>query len=158
VPAAPTAAQANPATICIGSSSQLFAIPGSGGDTVEWFADDCGSTPVPGGVSPTVSPSVTATYYARTKNSATSCTSSTCATATVTVNMPTQVDFDHDCDVDQTDFDLFVACISGPNESPNPGCENRDFDDDTDVDQSDFGIFQRCYSGEDIPGDPNCTN
>ncbi|HSW46136.1 MAG TPA: SBBP repeat-containing protein [Phycisphaerae bacterium] len=157
-PAEPTDALANPATICSGSSSQLSATPGSSGDTVEWFTVSCGGTAVPGGASPTVSPSVTTNYYARTKNSATGSTSSTCATVTVTVNTPTPADLDRDCDVDQSDFNLFAACISGPTVPLSTGCESSDFDDDNDVDQSDFGIFQCCYSGAGIPADPNCAN
>lgn len=66
-------------------------------------------------------------------------------------------DLDGDCDVDQDDLDLFIACSSGPQISPVPGCESSDLDHDGDVDQSDFGIFQRCFGGEDIPLDPDCA-
>ncbi len=156
-PAPPTDVLANPAAICIGGSSQLSATPGSGGDTVEWFPMECGSPMVPGGASPTVSPSATTTYCARTKNSATSATS-TCATVTVTVNTPILPDLDLDCDVDQHDFDLFAACVSGPAVPYAAGCQISDLDGDSDADQSDFGIFQRCYSGEDNLPDPTCVN
>jgi hypothetical protein len=84
--------------------------------------------------------------------------SATSNQAALTLKPSVAADFDHDCDVDQADFSLFVACISGPNESLNSGCENRSFDGDGDVDQSDFGIFQRCYSGENVDGDPSCVN
>lgn len=156
-PAAPTDAAANPAAVCSGELSQLSATPGSGGDTVEWFTVSCGGTAVPGGASPTVSPSVTTDYYARTKNSATGSTSSACATVTVTVtHIP--ADLDRDCDVDQWDFTLFAACLSGHTVPFNAGCESSDLDDDHDVDASDFGLFQRCYSGSNKPIDPNCVN
>jgi hypothetical protein len=157
-PDAPSGSQANPAAVCSGSFSQLSATPGSGGDTVEWFTASCGGTAVSGGDSPTVSPSVTTNYYARTKNSATGSTSSTCATVMVTVNTPAPADLDRDCDVDQLDFDLFAACLSGPTAPLSAGCESSDFDHDSDVDQSDFGIFQRCWSGENNLADPNCAN
>ena len=153
----PTDALANPATICSGSSSQLSATPGSGGDTVEWFTVSCGGTAVPGGASPTVSPIVTTDYYARTKNSVTGLTSITCATVTVTVNTPGPADFDQDCDVDQSDLIFFADCASGPSVPFSEGCQVSDLDDDNDVDQSDFGIFQRCYSGENNPSDPDCA-
>jgi len=164
-PAAPTGALANPAAVCSGSSSQLSATPGSGGDTVEWFTVSCGGTAVSGGASPTVSPSVTTNYYARTKNSATGSTSSTCATVTVTVNTPTTpADLDRDCDVDDADFLQFDACFTGP-QVPGPpvsGCtagqfDAADSDGDMDVDQTDFAVFQRCYSGEGNAPDPLCA-
>jgi len=67
-------------------------------------------------------------------------------------------DFDRDNDVDQHDFEVFQACVSGPAIPLSTGCESADLDHDGDVDQSDFGIFQRCYSGADNPADPNCAN
>ncbi len=147
--AAPSDALANPAVVCSGGSSQLSATPGSGGDTVEWFTVSCGGTAVAGGASPTVSPGVTTQYYARTKNSTTGATSSTCATATVVVNTPAAADLDGDCDVDDADFNLFAACLSGPTVPSDVGCESSDFDEDNDVDQSDFGIFQGSFSSDD---------
>lgn len=155
-PAAPTDALASPTEVCSGGFSQLSATPGTGGDTVEWFTLSCPSTPVAGGASPTVSPSATTEYCARTKDSATGVTS-TCVTVTVTVNVPVPVDLDWDCDVDQADYQLFESCASGPNVALSEGCESRDFDSDGDVDQSDFGIFQRCFSGEDVPANLNCA-
>lgn len=155
--APPTDALANPSALCGGGSSQLSATPGSGGDTVEWFTGSCGGTPVPGGASPTVSPIVTTNYYARTKDSATGSPSSTCATVTVTVSVSPPVDLDNDCDVDQADFNLFAACVSGPSIPLSVGCESSDFNADNAVDQSDFGILQRCFSGQGHPSDPNCA-
>ncbi|MDM8009308.1 MAG: SBBP repeat-containing protein [Phycisphaerae bacterium] len=158
LPAEPTDALADPAEVFSGCSSQLSATPGSGGDTIEWFAVSCGGTVVSGGASPTVSPSVTTNYYARTTDSATGLTSSTCATVTVTVKPPFPADLDHDCDVDQSDFDMFVACLSGPSVPWSAGCDSSDLDKDTDVDQLDFGILQRCCSGANNLFDPNCVD
>ncbi len=155
LPAVPTAALASPAEVCIGESSQLSATPGSGGDTVEWFVLDCPTTAVPGGESPTVAPSDTTEYGARTKNSATGVVS-TWAIVTVTVNTPGLADFDLDCDVDQSDFDLFSDCASASGVPLGAGCATCDFDLDNDVDQSDFAVFQRCYSGEDNLPDADC--
>jgi len=87
-PAAPTNLQANPPACCAGGCSTLSATPGSGGDTVEWFTASCGGTPVSGGASPSVCPTATTTYYARTKNTSTGCVSATCATVQVSVIQP----------------------------------------------------------------------
>jgi len=81
-------------------------------------------------------------------------------------------DFDGDGDVDQTDFDRFEGCATGPAMPYDPmmlsfSCEIElnefgqlpaDFDGDMDVDQNDFNEFQRCYSGENNPADPLCAN
>lgn len=157
-PAEPTDALANPAEICSGNSSQLSATPGSGGDTVEWFTASCGGTAVPGGQSPTVTPSVTTSYYARTRDSVTGLTSNTCAAVTVAVNMPVPPDLDEDCDVDEVDYSLWAACVSGPTVPSGAGCESSDFDGDNDVDQVDFGVFQRCHSGSANTPDPHCAD
>lgn len=85
-PNAPTECQASPADMCAGASSILSAVPGAGGDTLEWFTQSCGGTPVSGGATPTVSPSATTVYYARTKNSVTGCVSDACCSVTVTVH------------------------------------------------------------------------
>jgi hypothetical protein len=159
LPPAPTNAQADPAILCSpGATSQLSATPGEGGDTVQWFTGNCGQTPVPGGASPTVSPTATTAYNARTANSTTGCVSGTCTTVTVTVVPHVAADFDVDCDVDVSDLAMFESCASGPRVSLAVDCQNRDFDTDNDVDQVDFSLFQRCLSGEDVPADPNCAN
>lgn len=68
-------------------------------------------------------------------------------------------DFDRDGDVDEDDFDHFVACKTAPNVAQgNPSCQDADLDSDTDVDQEDFGPFQGCLSGTDIPADENCAD
>lgn len=72
-----------------------------------------------------------------------------------------RLDLDSDGGVDQADFDLFFACLTGPNQGYGPtampaGCElpldargrlQPDWDVDGDLDQEDFGAFQRCYAG-----------
>jgi len=151
-PAPPTGAVAVPSAICQGASSQLFATPGSGGDTVEWFTGACGGAPVPGGASPTVSPNVTTTYYARTKNSSTGATSETCVTVTVNVTPSPPGDLDSDCDVDVADFGYFQACFNGPERPPAPSCfVDADLDNDGDVDVNDFAVFQTCFNGPNNP-------
>jgi len=69
-----------------------------------------------------------------------------------------RADFNEDGHVDQVDYDLFEACVRGP-EIPQdiPNCQDAKLDGDADVDQSDFGIFQRCYSGTEL-ADPNCAD
>mgnify|MGYP005839889649 CR=1 FL=1 len=85
-PSAPTDAQASPPAVCSGLCSTLSATPGNGGNLVEWFTGACDGAPVPGGASPSVCPTATTTYFARTRDSGTGCQSAACATVTVTVN------------------------------------------------------------------------
>jgi hypothetical protein len=66
-------------------------------------------------------------------------------------------DFDGDGDADYLDLIQLLACYSGANIPPAPGCGLTDLDRDGDVDQSDFGIFQRCTQGENQPTVPNCA-
>jgi hypothetical protein len=69
-------------------------------------------------------------------------------------------DFDHDCDVDGSDLEDFIACLSAP-EVPHSGaaaCLPADFDLDGDIDHVDYGIFQKCYSGPNYLADPDCAN
>jgi len=85
-PDSPTNPAATPASVCVGGCSTLSATPGNGGDQVWWYTQSCGGTQV--GTGPgnqTVCPTSTTTYYARTKNSATGCSGSGCASVTVTV-------------------------------------------------------------------------
>ena len=66
-------------------------------------------------------------------------------------------DFDLDGDVDQNDFEIFRACISGANvPGPPAGCTQAQFnaadlDHDGDVDQDDFAILQRAYRESGTP-------
>ena len=76
--------QADADAVLLGGSTTLHATPG-GSDTVEWFTDSCGGTPVPGGAAPTVSPVQPTVYYARSVNPAAGCVGSTCCTVLVGV-------------------------------------------------------------------------
>lgn len=67
-------------------------------------------------------------------------------------------DFDRDGDVDQVDFGVFQACLSGSGfPQTNPACIEARLDGDEDVDQDDFGLFQGCMSGAHVPADPKCA-
>jgi hypothetical protein len=67
------------------------------------------------------------------------------------------MDFDSDGDVDNSDYDFFQSCATGPGiPQNNPDSQVADIDTDGDVDQVDFAAFQRCFSGENIPADSNC--
>jgi hypothetical protein len=58
-------------------------------------------------------------------------------------------DLDYDGDVDQTDFGLFQACLTGSGEFYAPGCAAADMEGNGDgnVDQDDFGVFSACMGG-----------
>ena len=56
-------------------------------------------------------------------------------------------DFEKDHDVDQADFGVMQACVSGSGSLPAPECDVADLDTDLDVDQDDFGILQSCMGG-----------
>ncbi|GMU20842.1 MAG: hypothetical protein AMXMBFR13_09380 [Phycisphaerae bacterium] len=158
-PGAPLSVSAAPTAICAGENIQLSAEPGAGGDTIEWFIGGCGSTLVSGGGSPTVNPIVPTTYYARTLQSASGCSSLACTSIAVAVTIPVFADFDHDCDVDGSDVSLILSCMSAPQEPQNdPDCQGADLDGDNDVDQTDFGLFQRCMSGSGRNPEPGCED
>jgi gliding motility-associated-like protein len=82
IPSDPTSASASPATIFVGSSTQL-SVSGAVG-TVQWYTGSCGGTLAGSGNPLTISPTVTTTYYAR--NYVNSVYSSGCVSVTVTVN------------------------------------------------------------------------
>ena len=73
-------------------------------------------------------------------------------------------DADVDGDVDQDDFAVFQACITGAAGGILPGCACFDREPDTDVDQDDLGnptlldTFEGCASGPDVPADPTCDD
>jgi hypothetical protein len=67
-------------------------------------------------------------------------------------------DLDHDGDVDQSDFGLFQACLSGPGIAQSAlGCLEARLDVDEDVDEADFAIFQDCLSGPGVPAGSGCV-
>jgi len=81
VPVAPTSASASPNKVCYGSTTVLTATGGSG-ETLKWYRGTCGGIFVGEGNNLTVTPTATATYYARWENPA---CQSTCAMVTVQV-------------------------------------------------------------------------
>jgi len=90
LPAVPAGVSADPGTICPGECSKLKAVVGSG-QILEWFTGSCGGTPVPGGESPTVCPTVTTGYYARARDIASGCVSK-CVSVVVMVSVKKQAD------------------------------------------------------------------
>ena len=64
------------------------------------------------------------------------------------------LDLDSDEDVDQQDFGLFQACLTGSGAACEPECGKADLEPDGDVDQDDFGVFQSCFGGSNSP--PGC--
>jgi len=67
-------------------------------------------------------------------------------------------DLDRDGDVDQEDFGIFQACLTGPDAPQvDPACQVARLDDDLDVDQADFASFQPCISGSNHPATAACT-
>lgn len=70
---------------------------------------------------------------------------------------PDKGDLDNDKDVDQGDYGLFQACLSGNGiTQPDPACEYALLDDDDDVDADDFQIFMDCFTGPGVPSMPGC--
>lgn len=68
-------------------------------------------------------------------------------------------DFDLDGDVDQSDFGILQACLTGRNASlTEPVCRRVDLDHDDAVDSSDLWLFRQCLTGDGIPVDPACRD
>jgi hypothetical protein len=68
-------------------------------------------------------------------------------------------DLDVDRDVDQADFGLFQACLSGPGvPQANTACQDAKLDNDDDVDRDDIAIFRACLTGPGLPADPACAD
>jgi hypothetical protein len=67
-----------------------------------------------------------------------------------------RADFDRDQDVDQEDYAVMQACLSGAYFPPTTACQRADFDLDNDVDTTDVGLFLQCYSGPDRNATANC--
>ncbi len=71
---------------------------------------------------------------------------------------PGPADLDRDGDVDQADFGLLQACLTGPFvPQTDPACVAALLDPDEDVDTDDVAVFQRCNSGRGVPSAPNCA-
>jgi len=71
-------------------------------------------------------------------------------------------DLDGDADVDQEDFGVFQACITGPDDidqvfDPSQ-CRCADWDGDEDVDQDDQDRFEACASGPAVPAAIDCDD
>jgi hypothetical protein len=67
-------------------------------------------------------------------------------------------DMDRDGDVDQADFGLFQACLTGPfSPQDDPACQRAKLDGDTDVDIDDSDLFVGCVSGPGASANPNCA-
>lgn len=89
-PATPTGAIATPSAVYPGQCATLSAQVGSG-LVLEWLTDSCNGAVIPGGVSPTVCPSVTTGYYARARDLVTGCVSK-CIPIVVMVSIKKQID------------------------------------------------------------------
>jgi hypothetical protein len=57
-------------------------------------------------------------------------------------------DLDGDADVDLTDVDLFVQCMTGPDSAPAARCQAADADHDNGVDLEDFAVVQNAFTGD----------
>ncbi len=89
-PPPPTNVSASPNPVCNGSPTTLSAtVPP--GQTVDWFTGSCGGTSVGTGTSLSVSPSASATYFARARIISSGISSTTCGSALVTVNQPASI-------------------------------------------------------------------
>lgn len=67
-------------------------------------------------------------------------------------------DLDEDGDVDQDDFGILQACLSGAGIPQTlPHCQSARLDGDDDVDQDDVAILYGCFSGPNIRADRHCA-
>ena len=84
-----------------------------------------------------------------------------CATTTCPCHSPF-ADADWDGDVDQLDFGVFQACVTGAGGGILEGCSCFDRDNngvgDDDVDQDDLDAFEECASGPDVLANPLCDD
>jgi len=63
------------------------------------------------------------------------------------VGPPVPGDCDGDHRVDFDDFEIFSACMAGPEYGVAPECSCADPDGDGDADLADFALFQRAFTG-----------
>jgi len=63
------------------------------------------------------------------------------------VGPPVPGDCDGDHRVDFDDFEIFGACMAGPEFGVIPECSCADLDGDGDADLADFALFQRAFDG-----------
>lgn len=68
-----------------------------------------------------------------------------------------KADLDLDDDVDQSDFGILQACLTGSLvPQTDPACQTARLDADPDVDPDDLRIFLECLTGPSIPPDLTC--
>ena len=84
-PATPTGIAVDASPVCSGTAVALLVNAPGAGLTTDWYTGSCGGTLIGTGNSITVTPAVTTTYYARTRNMATGCVSALCAHVSVAV-------------------------------------------------------------------------
>jgi PKD repeat protein len=78
-------------------------------------------------------------------------------TKTIEVGTPIKADYDRDGDLDQADFGVMQACLSGAGfPQTDPACQEARFDVDSDVDEADLQLFLNCMSGPGTPPTPQC--
>jgi hypothetical protein len=63
-------------------------------------------------------------------------------------------DLDGDADVDEADYQAFVACFTGTGNPIGAGCLVADLNADSSVDGIDYGVFASCFNGAGNP--PAC--
>ena len=87
---APGSVGVTTSTICNGQSTLLSVNGGSlgTGGAWKWYSGSCGGTLVGTGLSVSVSPTTTTTYYVRAEDPAPCSTITACASTTITVNQP----------------------------------------------------------------------
>ena len=167
--APPTADNVTPDKPCatVNASIVWTAVGGFGAGTIEYYlyAWDQSPTNIWTGLEPlwlsgtlATSPTATGSWYLHVQGYNGDDIANGTHDYAVTAGVPVATDYDNDCDVDQADFNLFKACLSGSDIPYIGGCGSKNLDGDGDVDLSDFGLFQRCFSGENNPANPNCAN
>lgn len=105
---------------------------------------------------PTASPAATVTYTLTVTDAANAQARDSVLVVVSGSSVP--ADLDGDNDVDQADFGLFQACLTGSDVAQDEqGCLGARLDADGDVDADDLTLFVGCLSGPDVPGNPGCA-